>query len=65
MINVFIGQYDNGDWYATSSVPWLAAEGDSPGIVMQTIQEIAPALLSGLCMDVLFELKWRVDEVSE
>ncbi len=62
VIHVFVGQYDNGDWYATSTVPWLAAEGSSPSNVMQTIKQIAPALLGGLCLEVPFELKWSMED---
>jgi hypothetical protein len=65
VVDVQVGQYDNGDWYATSNVPWLAAEDSSPGNVMKTIQRIAPALMGGLCLEVPFELKWRMEEMTK
>lgn len=65
VVDVQVGQYDNGDWYATSNVPWLAAEGGSPKDVMQSIQRIAPALLGGLCLEVPFTLKWRMVEAPQ
>lgn len=65
VIHVSVGQYDNGEWYATSTVPWLAAEGSSPCNVMQTIKQIAPALLGGLCLEVPFELKWSMEDTAK
>lgn len=66
VIDVNIGQYDDGNWYATSPrVPWLAAEGSSPGRVMREISQIAPVLISGLYPQVPFELKWHGAETTQ
>jgi hypothetical protein len=63
MIDVIVGQYANGCWFATApSVPWLAAEGDSLNEVMQTIETIAPSVRGPLCLDIPFELDWLVME---
>jgi hypothetical protein len=66
VIDVIVGQYDNGFWYATApAIPWLAAEGDSLGNVMETIESIAPALRGRLCLDIPFELDWLVMEADK
>lgn len=63
VIDVIVGQYENGCWYATApTVPWLAAEGDSREQVMQTIQSIAPAVRGRSCLDIQFELNCHVLE---
>jgi len=65
VIDVIIGQYENGDWYATApTVPWLAAEGCTSYQVMQTISQIAPAMRGHLCIEIPFELKWHMEEVA-
>ena len=66
VIDVIVGQYDNGFWYATAStIPWLAAEGDSMGNVMETIESITPALRGRLCLDIPFKLDWFFEEASK
>lgn len=66
VIDVIVGKYDNGYWYATApSVPWLAAEGESMDGVMQTIESIAPAIMGRLCLDIPFELDWLVMESAQ
>ena len=66
VIDVIVGQYDNGLWYATApAIPWLAAEGDSQGNVMETIESIAPALRGRLCLDIPFELDWLVMDADK
>jgi len=66
VIDVIVGQYDNGLWYATApAIPWLAAEGNSQGGVMETIESIAPALRGRLCLDIPFELDWLVMEADK
>ena len=65
VIDVIVGQYDNGFWYATApTIPWLAAEGDSMGDVMEAITSIAPALRGRLCLDIPFKLDWFFEEAS-
>ena len=66
VIDVIVGRYDNGDWYATSdAIPWLAAEGDTASDVMRTIRRIAPALRGSLCLEIPFELKWHMVDVTK
>ena len=66
MIDVIVGQYANGCWYATApSVPWLAAEGCTLNEVMQTIEVITPILRGRQCLDIPFELDWLVTEGVE
>ncbi len=66
VIDVIVGQYPNGFWYATApTVPWLAAEGESLDSVMQTIESIAPAIRGRLCLDIPFELDWLVMESEQ
>ena len=63
-VEVFMGQYPGGTWFASSSdIPWLAAEGDSPDEVMLEINHLAIALSKRSEAVIDFPLTWlRVAE---
>jgi len=66
VIDVVIGQYGDGSWYATTpDVPWLAAEGGSQKEVMVIFVKIAPILIDGLHPNVPYQLKWHAAEINK